>query len=83
MIIVIIIIIIMIITTTTTRVTSAYLSSERDVNMYVGVPEAMDRVSYHVMKRRGYHMIDMHDMTPAFTYDTATQYDGMHIIGTY
>jgi hypothetical protein len=49
--------------------------------MYVGKPEAMDRVSYEVMKRKGYQFVDMHDMTPAFTYDTATQYDGMHIIG--
>ena len=64
------------------RVTSAYLSSEREINAYVGRMEAIDRLSYPIMKAKGYQMIDMHDMTPAFTYDTATQFDGMHIIGT-
>jgi len=51
--------------------------------MYMGRPEHMDRLSYNIMRDKGYHMIDMHDMTSAFTYDTATQYDGMHIIGEF
>lgn len=61
--------------------TSAYLTSERAPNMYVGKPEALDRLSYPVMKQKGFEMFDMHDMSAAFSYDTATQYDGMHIIG--
>jgi hypothetical protein len=34
-----------------------------------------------IMEPKGYKMINTFDMSAAFPYDTATQMDGMHVIG--
>jgi hypothetical protein len=64
------------------RVTAPYLSSERDVNAYLGRIEDRSRAIPGILDKKGYKMLDFFDMSAVFTYDTATQYDGMHIIGT-
>ena len=38
-------------------------------------------IALEVLGPKNYHMLNLYDMTKAFSYDTATQMDGLHIIG--
>lgn len=60
-------------------VSGYFLSSERTVHAHV---DRMDWVNRQVMQRfPESRMLNSFDLSAAFTYDTATQMDGMHIIG--
>ena len=39
------------------------------------------QMEYDALVPKGYKMINGFDVTAAFTYDTAGQFDGMHIVG--
>ena len=62
---------------------SFYQSSERDVWTHVEHEHAKSNLAEDILNGplKGYTMLNSFDTTAAFTYDTATQMDGMHIIG--
>lgn len=62
-------------------VSGFYYSSEREPHVQIERSEKITRVFENYLTTKGYHMINAFDMTSAFTYDTATQMDGIHIIG--
>jgi hypothetical protein len=69
-------------------VTGFYYSSEREPLVHVGRSEQLTRVAANFFssqqqhqQSRQYRMLSALDLTAAFTYDTATQQDGLHIIG--
>jgi hypothetical protein len=39
------------------------------------------QLAAEVLTPKGYKMLNALDLSAAWTYDTATQFDGMHIIG--
>jgi hypothetical protein len=62
-------------------VTGFYLSSEREPNTLGPSMEHYSRIAYDILQSKGYKMLQVYDLSAAFTFDTATQSDGMHIIG--
>lgn len=58
-----------------------FLSSERDIWTQVERMEELQRLAAKVMVPKGHKMLNAFDMSAAFTYETATQFDGMHIVG--
>jgi hypothetical protein len=62
-------------------VTGFYLSSEREPGDRGPIMQRDSRIAYDILQPKGYKMLDLYDLSAAFTYDTATQSDGMHIIG--
>jgi hypothetical protein len=62
-------------------VTGSYLSSEREPGARGPLMEHASRIAYDILEPKGYKMLQVYDLAAAFTYDTATQSDGMHIIG--
>ena len=58
-----------------------FYSSEREPFVHQGRAEKLTELAQKVLGNKGYTMIQAMDMTAAFTYDTATQMDGLHIIG--
>ena len=62
-------------------ITGFFLSSEREVHTHVSRMEQYNHILAEIMGAKNYKMINAFDMTAAFTFDSATQNDGMHIIG--
>ena len=62
-------------------VNSVYMSSEREQEARGAVQLMKSAIAQDVLGPRNYYMLNLYDMTKAFTYDTATQMDGFHIIG--
>jgi hypothetical protein len=62
-------------------VTGFYLSSEREPGAIGPAVERYSRIAYDVLQSKGYKMLQVYDLSAAFTFDTATQSDGMHIVG--
>lgn len=62
-------------------VTGFFLSSEREVHTHVSRMDRYNRLLSQLIEPKGLKMINAFDMTAAFTYDSATQMDGMHMIG--
>jgi hypothetical protein len=62
-------------------VNSIYLSSEREDEGRGPAQLMKSQIVQEILEPKHYRMINFYDMTKAFTYDTATQMDGMHIIG--
>jgi hypothetical protein len=58
-----------------------YYSSEREPHVQVEHAEQLTRMAYDKLTPKGWKMINAFDLTAAFTYDTATQMDGLHMIG--
>jgi hypothetical protein len=59
-----------------------YLSSEREHRARGPTQVMKAQIAREVLESRSnYHLLNFYDMTAAFTYDSATQNDGMHIIG--
>ena len=58
-----------------------FYSSEREPFVHQGRAEKLTELAQKELRNKGYNMIQAMDMTAAFTYDTATQMDGLHIIG--
>jgi hypothetical protein len=62
-------------------VSGFFLSSERCDHCHMSRMNMMNHLTNKTLEEYGYKMINAFDMSAAFTYDTATQFDGMHIIG--
>jgi hypothetical protein len=62
-------------------VNSVYMSSEREQEARGAVQVIKSAMAQDVLGPKNYYMLNLYDMTKAFTYDTATQMDGFHIIG--
>jgi hypothetical protein len=58
-----------------------FLSSERGVHSHMSRMNVSNHIANKALEDFGYKMINAFDMSAAFSYDTATQLDGMHIIG--
>ena len=58
-----------------------YWSSEREPHVHVGSAEKMAPLMEQILQPKGYKILNGLDLTKAFTFDTATQTDGLHIIG--
>ena len=58
-----------------------YYSSEREPHVTVELSNQLTKLAYERLTPRGWKMINAFDTTAAFTYDSATQNDGLHIIG--
>lgn len=63
--------------------TGFYFSSERQAFIHQGRSEHFTEVASEYLARRHpeYRMLSAMDLTAAFTFDAATQQDGLHIIG--
>jgi len=59
----------------------SFLSSERDLWAFVSIMPDFNLMAEKILQPKGYKMLNAFDMSAAFTYDIATQSDGMHIIG--
>ena len=62
-------------------VTGFYVSSEREPGVIGPQMEHYSRIAYDILQSKGYKMLQVYDLSASFTFDTATQFDGMHIIG--
>jgi hypothetical protein len=62
-------------------VNGLYTSSEREHEARGPTLRLKSQIANDILGPKHYRMINFYDMTTAFTYDTATQFDGMHIIG--
>ena len=62
-------------------VNSVFMSSEREHEARGAVQVLKSEISQEILGPKNYRMLNMYDMTKAFSYDTATQMDGFHIIG--
>jgi len=62
-------------------ISALFLSSEREVHTHVKRMERYNNVLPKIIEQKNYKMINVFDLTAAFTYDAATQNDGMHFIG--
>ena len=58
-----------------------FLSSERDTYAEVERTKTVNAMLKNIAVPKGYKYLEAYDLSAAFTYDTATQMDGMHIIG--
>jgi len=62
-------------------VTGPFASSEREIFVYADRIDEMNRIVQELLEPRGYKFLEFFDLTAAFTYASATQMDGVHIIG--
>jgi hypothetical protein len=62
-------------------VTGFFLSSEREPHVQARRMEHLNELAEEALELKGYRMINAFDMSAAFAYDTATQFDGLHLIG--
>lgn len=62
-------------------VSTYFLSSERELLCTASRMSKFNVMAEQILQPKGYKMINAFDMSAAFTYDSATQNDGMHIIG--
>lgn len=58
-----------------------YVSSEREVHIHMERLLRMSQAAERRLVPKGYKILNAFDMSAAMTYDTATQMDGLHIIG--
>ena len=58
-----------------------FLSSEREVHTHLKRMERYNDVLPAIVMQKRYRTINAFDLTAAFTFDSATQNDGMHLIG--
>ena len=62
--------------------TSGYfLSSQRDVYAHSGTMKEANEKMKEILVPKGYRYINAYDLSTAMSYETATQFDGMHLIG--
>jgi hypothetical protein len=62
-------------------VTGFYYTSEREPHVQVDRSLLYSQLAWEVLTPKGYKMINGFDVTAAFAFDTAGQFDGLHIIG--
>eukprot|EP00592_Proboscia_alata_P016787 CAMPEP_0194396002 /NCGR_PEP_ID=MMETSP0174-20130528/124740_1 /TAXON_ID=216777 /ORGANISM="Proboscia alata, Strain PI-D3" /LENGTH=697 /DNA_ID=CAMNT_0039192007 /DNA_START=97 /DNA_END=2191 /DNA_ORIENTATION=+ len=62
-------------------VTGFYFSSEREHNVIAARSEKFSRIAEEILLSKGWKSLNAYDMTAAFTFDTAEQKDGVHIVG--
>jgi len=60
-----------------------YISSERESHVLDDrAAHVTDTLSSPILKAKGWKEVNWHDISAAFTYESATQGDGLHIVGT-
>jgi len=62
-------------------VTPMFISSERENHDLSIRAEQFSRIMHEILTPKGYKILDYFHPSAAFTYEMATQIDGMHIIG--
>jgi hypothetical protein len=62
-------------------VTGFYVSSEREPYVTVERSRLLSQVVETVLVPKGYKLIEAFELSAAFTFDTAGQHDGLHIVG--
>lgn len=62
-------------------VSGYFLSSERESNAHAEVIFEMNQKLSKVLPSKGYAYLNAYDLSAAMSYETATQFDGMHLIG--
>lgn len=62
-------------------VTGFYYTSEREPHVQVDRSLAYSQMAWEILVPKGYKIINAFDVTAAFAFDTAGQFDGLHIIG--
>ena len=62
-------------------VSGYFLSSERETNSHAEVMFEMNKKLSKVLPSKGYAFLNAYDLSAAMSYETATQFDGMHLIG--
>eukprot|EP00978_Attheya_sp_CCMP212_P039316 scaffold203359_cov35-Attheya_sp.AAC.1 len=62
-------------------VSGFYISSERDTYANSDRMNDINHMAYERLTPKGYKMLNLYDLSGAFSYDTSTQFDGLHIIG--
>ena len=60
---------------------SLFTSSERDAMLFSDYQYNVSVLAEGILREKGWKMLNAFDMSAAFTYDTAGQNDGMHIVG--
>jgi len=59
-----------------------YISSEREAHVLDDhASYVSDTISSPILKGKGWKEVYWHDISAAFTYDSATQGDGLHVVG--
>jgi len=58
-----------------------FLSSEREPVLYNDYLYNISILSEEILLEKGWKMLNAYDLSAAFTYDSAGQNDGMHILG--
>ena len=58
-----------------------FLSSEREPLLYHDYQYNMSVLSDNILREKGWTMLNAYDPSAAFTYDSAGQNDGMHLLG--
>jgi hypothetical protein len=61
--------------------TGFYYSSEREPWVTVEHAESLSQLMQQILVPKGWRLINAFDVTAAFTYEAATQEDGLHMIG--
>jgi len=62
-------------------ITGFYYTSEREPHVQVDRSLQFSKLAWDILTPKGYKMINGFDVTAAFSFDTAGQADGMHIVG--
>jgi hypothetical protein len=62
-------------------VTAPFVSSEREIYVHADRVAKMNRIVQDILSTKGYKFLDFFDLSAAFTYASATQMDGLHIVG--
>tara|TARA_B110000211_G_scaffold4648_1_gene5214 strand:- start:265 stop:1980 length:1716 start_codon:yes stop_codon:yes gene_type:complete len=60
---------------------SGFISSEREMRVNIAKSKQFNAMADTVLHDKGWHKLDWFDSSAAFSYDTATQTDGLHIVG--
>lgn len=62
-------------------VTGFYYTSEREPHVQIDRSLAYSQMAWEILLPKGYKMLNAFDVTAAFSFDTAGQFDGLHILG--
>ena len=62
-------------------VSTLFQSSERDAMLFSDYQYNVSVLAEGILREKGWKMLNAFDTSAAFTYDTAGQNDGMHIVG--
>ena len=60
---------------------SVFMTSEREIGCRGNLQIKLTALAREVLEPKGWKMVNMLDLSKAFMFDTATQYDGLHVTG--